>query len=224
MKYLAGIPYVDRIDLLRLALDSIKAYWCDTVIIDNSDRHDLREQTFSQRLSVLEPIVPLTFSQSMNALQRLALEKRCDVLIVMHNDGEAEPGTPEKLLLVVENAIKQGRRWGVAFTNYDVLAAFHMPAVQKVGAWDTNLPQYFSDNDYYRRMRLTGYETLETYLGVRHNASSTIKSDPQRLFVNSITFPLFAEYYRKKWGGDPRRETYETPFNKPGSGLRDRLA
>ena len=64
-------------------------------------------------------------------------------------------------------------------------------------------------------MRLAGFEIIETGLEVTHHneASSTIKSDAKRAFLNSVTFPLYAEYYRQKWGGDPGSEQFIQPFN-----------
>jgi len=151
----------------------------------------------------------------MNLLQRMAAERSCDSLIYMHNDAEAAPGTPERFLATLEEAVAARRRWGVAFTHYDTLAAVNMTMVSEVGPWDTLLPQYFADNDYYRRVRLAGYEVIETGLPVIHaeGGSNTIKSDRRRLFLNSVTFPLYEKYYTTKWGGSPGRETYRNAFN-----------
>ncbi|MDT7604355.1 MAG: hypothetical protein QOF61_2352, partial [Acidobacteriota bacterium] len=35
MKYIHGIPYVNRPDLLALAVESVRPLWANTVIIDN---------------------------------------------------------------------------------------------------------------------------------------------------------------------------------------------
>lgn len=215
MKYMIGIGYANRPDLLEQALYSIRPYWDHTVIIDNSENYDLRKESFiPSQVSVYEAPVSLSFTQTMNLMQRLAMKENCDVLMFMHNDGEAEAGVPEKFLNILEEYFRSGKKWGVAFTHYDVLVAFNMEAIKEVGQWDTNLPQYFSDNDYYRRVRLAGYETPATGLSVlHHNGSSTIKSDPYRNFINGITFPLYAKYYSAKWGGEPNREIYDSPFN-----------
>jgi GT2 family glycosyltransferase len=122
--------------------------------------------------------------------------------------------TAERFLAITEQEIALRRHWGVAFTHYDALVAFGMTMVRDVGPWDTNLPQYFADNDYYRRVRLAGYSVIETGLTVAHpNASSTIESDPRRKFLNGVTFPLYQRYYARKWGGEPGYETYDRPFN-----------
>ncbi|HEV2494499.1 MAG TPA: glycosyltransferase family 2 protein [Terriglobia bacterium] len=212
MKYLLGIPFTNRKDLLERAIASVKPLWPHALIVDNSEPG---LDPAAWPVQVVPPPVPLTFSQTMNLLQRLASEGLCDALLYMHNDAEAGPGTAERLLAIAGEALVSGRRWGVAFTHYDTLASFNMTAVREVGRWDTNLPQYFADNDYYRRVRLAGYEIIETGLPVTHAAggSNTINSDSHRLFLNGVTFPLHERYYAAKWGGLPGRETYARPFN-----------
>jgi len=217
MKYLVGIGYVNRIDLLSLALASIKPYLSNTVIIDNSSNKELRqaELGFSDTRTYTPP-VPLTFSQTMNLLHRFGAEQDCDVILFMHNDAEAADGTAGKFLLAIEELQKEGRNWGVAFTNYHALVAFNMKAVKEAGPWDTILPHYFSDCDYYRRLHLSGYEQVCTGLPVTHhdNGSSTIKSDTRLEEINNKTFPLYEHYYRVKWGGPPGRESFLRPFNQ----------
>ena len=212
MNYLLGIPFANREDLLERALATVKPLWPHTVIVDNSEP-GLDPAAWPVR--VVPSPVPLTFSQSMNLLQRLASEQSCDVLLYMHNDAEAGPGTADRLLAITDEALVSGRRWGVAFTHYDTLASFNMTMVREVGPWDTILPNYFADNDYYRRVRLAGYEMIETGLPVAHvgGGSNTINSDPRRRFLNGVAYPLYERYYATKWGGTPGRETYVQPFN-----------
>src|SRR5437588_7607852 len=44
------------------------------------------------------------------------------------------------------------------FRSYDTFAAISLKMVREVGEWDVVLPHYFSDNDYYRRVRLRSEE------------------------------------------------------------------
>jgi len=216
VKYLIGIPYVNRPDLLKVAVNSIKAYWPHLVIVDCSDGRDLRtSNNLPADVSVYEPPVFLTLSQSLNLLRQLAIEQQCDVMMYMHTDAEAHEGTPEQLLSIVETLLtNKEKKWGAAFTNYDTLAVYNMEAVKAIGMWDTILTAYFIDNDYYRRMSLAGYELIDTGLAVsHHNGSSTIRSDLRRGFLNSITFPMYQYYYEQKWGGTPGKELFSTPFN-----------
>jgi hypothetical protein len=215
VRYLLGVPVVNQPQLLRRAIDSIDALWPFTIVIDNGDE----PLTGEWPVQVFRPDVPLSFSQTMNLLLRRARGHVCDVLFLMHSDAEAEPDTPQRLLAAAEAAIQANRRWGVIFTNYDALAAFNMRMVEEVGLWDTLLPQYFSDNDYYRRVELCGYELIFSELPVRHEASQTIRGDPVRKYLNDVTFPLYERYYRAKWGGSPGKERFDRPFG----GALDRL-
>lgn len=212
MRFLLGIPVVSRIDLLRRALESARAVWPHTVVIDNSVT-GLSPNVWP--VHVLRAPVPLSFAQTMNWLGRLATERDCDALLFMHDDAEACGDTAERLVAIIDEAERIQRRWGVAFTRYDCLAAFSTRMIREVGEWDTVLPQYFSDCDYYRRVRLAGFELIETGLPVIHvgNGSNTLRSDPQREFLNEITFPLYAAYYARKWGGRPGQEQFDRPFN-----------
>jgi hypothetical protein len=82
--------------------------------------------------------------------------------------------------------------------------------------WDTTLPSYFTDADYYCRMWRSPYEVIETGLPVTHHnaGGSTYKSEPYRNRVNDYTFDLYEQFYITKWGGTFRYETYKTPFNR----------
>jgi hypothetical protein len=162
---------------------------------------------------VMRPSVPLTFTQSMNLLQALARERSCQALLSLHSDAAAGLGTPVAMLNVVERAFANGRRWGVAFTHYDAFAAYNLAMVEDVGPWDTTLPHYFADNDYYRRVRLAGWEVIETGLSVLHESSATIRLDERRGRLNHVTFPLYAHYYAAKWGGPPGSERFDRPFD-----------
>jgi predicted O-methyltransferase YrrM len=203
---------VNRPDLLALAVESVRPLWGHTIIIDNSD-NGLRAHEWP--VPIVRPPLPLTFSQTMCLLEREASRRGCDAVLFMHNDAEAAPETPERLLALVAEAQAARRRWGAFFTNYDTLAALSLEAARAVGGWDMTLPQYFSDNDYYRRLRLAGYEIVETALAVTHHngASSTVKSEPRRAFLNGVTFPLYEGYYAAKWGGPPGGETFDWAFD-----------
>lgn len=214
MRYMVGIACVNRFDLLYEAVNSIRLFWENTIIIDNSPNGELKHNSkLPQQIQVLHPTVPLNFTQVMNCFQRIAFEKQCDVLMIMHNDARAHDGTPEKLLSTIESLNNGRRKWGVVFTNYDVLCAFNMEAIRAVGEWDTAFPNYFSDNDYYRRIRLAGFETVDSGLPVEHHGSSTIKSDPYRMLINRNTFPLYKRLYQQKWGGKPGAERFTRPYN-----------
>jgi hypothetical protein len=221
MKYIVGIPYRNRIDLLQDAIDSIKCYWDNLVLIDNSGCQELSTQGFGKDFLIIEPIVPLTFTQSQNAFIRIANERACDFYMYMHNDAVAENGTPEKMLDFIQQLFDTERFWGAVFTNAvdgfqpDLLAAYNMEAVHNVGLYDTVFPDYFTDCDYYRRMIIKGYELINSGLKLIHQngGSNTINSDYMLKSINNRKHVLYRQYYIAKWGGEPGREFFTVPFN-----------
>lgn len=207
MSYLLGIPFVNRLDLLKRALDSVGENILRAVIINNSPDGGFRCEAAR---AVVKPLVALTATQSINAILGMAKSANCYYALFMHSDAEAVNGAVPKLL---DSCAKQKGKWGVLFTNYDALCAFNMRAVEQVGLWDANFSGYFSDNDYYRRMRLAGWECRDTGIEVKHEGSATINADAKLAFLNRITFPLYRQYYIEKWGGDGGHETFQKPFN-----------
>ncbi|EJW19289.1 glycosyltransferase family 2 protein [Paenibacillus alvei] len=216
MNYILGIFYVNRLDLLVQALASIQPCWPHTVVIDNSSSRDLRRETsLSSIVSIYEPPIPFSHSQSQNMLQKWGAERNCDAVLYMHSDAEALKGVPEALLSTIAAWQQVGYKWGIAFTNLDTLAAFQMEAIKTAGPWDTLLPMYFSDQDWYRRVVLSGYPIIHTGLQVTHHntGASTVKSDPLLSHLHQVTYPLYQRYYEIKWGGSLGQETYQLPFN-----------
>lgn len=217
MKYIIGIPYVNRPDLLEQAVRSIEPFWPHTVIIDNSESRDLCGHELASLVQIYEPPVPLTFTQSMNYIIRLAEDRNCDVWMYMHSDAEAHKGTPEAFLSIIETIELEGRQWGVLYTLYNTLAAYSMKAQKVIGCFDTVIRDYFADNDYYYRMKLAGFECINTPLRDKmthhNNGSSSIKFDKNLALRNSITYPQAEIYYQLKWGGNPGNEKFKTPFN-----------
>jgi hypothetical protein len=215
MKYILVIGYVSKLDLLHKALDSIPTFRANTIVVDNSERRTLRgDASVAAKAQVYEPPVPLTVSQLFNYLFTRGIRENCDIVMFMHEDGEALPGVPDQLLATIDTWNRTGRRWGAAFANYDTLAAYNMQAVKDTGFWDTNIHSYCADIDYYRRMRLAGYETIETYLPVHHHANITTKSNPYFKQVVDVIHPLAAQYYAAKWGGPMGEEKFTSPFNR----------
>lgn len=214
--FCAFCPVVNRPDLLVRLIAAAVYLHDDFTVIDNSGC-GIAECAASpwSSVKVFRPPIPLTFTQTMNWQLEETLRRGKPYCIQIHNDAVIPDGACEKLLDYARNNTGE-RRWGVIYTNYDVLC-IHNPQVYKnIGGYDINLPQYFSDNDYFRRMDLAGWERIDTGIEVGHGqngqGSQTINSDPYLKHVNNVTFPLYREYYRAKWGGYPEQEKFIHPF------------
>jgi hypothetical protein len=208
------IPYVNRPDLLERAVRSVQCRGVEVNIINNSDGPSIGipGMEFIQR----RPPVPLTFTQTQNWMLNIA-EGDSDYgefYLFMHSDAEAGEGTVQKLIELAQSLTNEGRKWGVIFTNYDALSVFNTASFREVGGWDPELCWYASDCDMYYRLKLAGYELIESGLPVNHTPSQTLNSDPEIKRRVDLMFPFRVSYYRAKHGGDPGHETFLTPFGR----------
>jgi len=208
VKYKLHIPFVNREDLLREAIESVRDIgyihlWADGVpcpAVPYVTPHEL-------------PPIPYTAVQ--NFMIRESWDD--DVMFFMHNDGLAKPGVAKDFLAFIGNASGGRSRWCACFTHYDVLCAFNMAAVREIGYWDTMFFQYTSDVDYYHRFKVANWPWLNfDGDGVLHqnDASNTNKADP--LFNHRTQFRardgFDHRYYALKWGGETGKEKFSRPF------------
>jgi hypothetical protein len=202
------IPFLNRPDLLAKAVESTRgSKLVDVTIIDNSD---------IVIADAYYPPVSLTFSQSQNWMRRIARKRGAEFYFWIHSDAETSPEDLEKL---ANMARTETRNWGVIFTYYDTLCAYKTEAMEAIGGYDTNFRDYFSDNDVYRRLKLAGYELLESHIQTKHVGSQTLNSDPRMQFIHhNHHFPQARELYKLKWGGEPGKEKFTVPYN----GMADR--
>lgn len=215
-EFFLAIFHANRLDLTLRAISSVEPWWKDTVVIDNSDDDRLRDHWVANVVTVVTPIVPLTFSQSMEACRLEAITKQHPWYAVMHNDAEvSDPATLSELAAQTRSAVVDlNRRVGGLFTNYDALVCFNTGAAHFVGPWDTNIPQYGAETDYYHRMRSAGFHFENAVnVPVLHGVSQTIKSDSRRKWYHEAMNNEMMNYYRKKWSGGPGQERYTQPWN-----------
>lgn len=100
----------------------------------------------------------------------------------------------------------------------------NIPKVVKHAGWFDQqfYPAYFEDNDMHRRIQLAGLKSyIRTDIDVIHEGSMTQKFDRHNPNVTMEKFEAHKGYFRKKWGGGPGQEVYETPFNEPDLTVRD---
>jgi GT2 family glycosyltransferase len=128
----------------------------------------------------------------------------------MHNDAESLKAVAQKIL----DCARMRPHAGVVFTHYDAFAVFNIAAVRDVGPRDETFQWYFSDNDYYRRMRLRSWEAFN-FDGqeVIHHGSQTQKADPAVAAEVGAQWRWHEADYRHKWGGAPGQELYPIPYN-----------
>lgn len=234
MNYIIGLSYVHGPEFLERALASIRPHLDHVIVIDNSETleesNDLipvAERLGLPHLGVMRPAIPYTHTQTINLIYELARSRRCDVVFNMHTDAIAMPvegaGTIDLLLARAAELFAAHRRWGILFTNYDCLACYNMAMVDDVGPWDSVLfPAYFSDNDFHHRVRMAGWEMIETGLPVQHTGSLVHKLDIRRRWLShNVTFDHYHEMFRRKWNGYTHEQ--DKLWAKPYDGELDAL-
>jgi hypothetical protein len=209
--YKAYIGFVNREDLVRRAIESSSEVMADLTIIDNSEKGI----SFDPGCRVFRPPMPVWFVHCVNYALLETRRQGAYICLWLHSDAWAPEGAYTKLIERARQLTSEGRKWGVLFTSYDALVALNTAMIDDVGLFDQNISWYCSDNDFYRRAGLAGYELLDTGIEVNHDYSMTIKSDPKIDFLNGIMHPLGAQYYRLKWGGSAGQERFLVPFDRP---------
>jgi hypothetical protein len=217
-----GLMHTNRLDLLCEAIQSIKNFKGDIIVLNNSVERDVipsirNDETWGQSLryvkkTVINPTQPLNYSQSMNYFRGLCISNNLPYYFVMHEDAQALEGVLDRLVDKVKIANMNRDRWGIMFTNEDSLVAINSELILEQ-KWDSVFPAYFADTDFYYWASKRGFDLIQTKLPVKHFNSATIKSDERLLFKNNITFDLYHEYYCRKCGGSKGVETYDIPFN-----------
>lgn len=211
-KISAFCPVVNRPDLLENVIVACAKVGITLKVIDNSPLGIA--VAGAERI---HPLVPLTFSQSMNLEFDLASHEGAAFFLHMHSDAIIPDGAIERLIDFTHKTMERTEKWSVIYTHYDVLAAYNPAACRAIGGYDTILPAYFSDNDWYRRCDLAGWERINSNIPVEHGVngqgSQTINSDPRLKFLTLVTFDIYRAYYRFKWGGVPGEESFAVPFN-----------
>jgi GT2 family glycosyltransferase len=208
-KFAIGIPTLNRFDLLHPALLFYIRDFPNTKIyvLDNGSQNIKNKMQNHPNINIIESNENLGVAKSWNLLCKKIYEDN-DYALILNDD------------------IYLGRRdWEIdnLITNfkYDFYVtmqdwcAFILPkkTYEKVGDFDENFyPAYYEDNDYYYRMQLKGctYYKIPFLNPFLYKASQTIEKNPSlrdKILDNK-------EYFIKKWGGEPTKETFKKPFNK----------
>lgn len=91
--------------------------------------------------------------------------------------------------------------------------------VNTIGLFDEHFyPAYYEDNDYRYRIKLAGFDEMimKVSTEMRHSNSSTLANYTNEEMQNHHrTFTANRDYYIRKWGGLPEKETYIKPFDAP---------
>lgn len=154
-----------------------------------------------------------------------AFEEGNDYVLVINDDAFVKRDTADKLVATLEinpdlyllSAVEHLGDTATHFSCFMVAPKLF----DRVGTFDENFnPIYFEDNDYIYRMNLLGvkHSGLHDALFV-HKGSQTLKNKKEHGLgaQHDQEFRRNQEYYVKKWGGLPGKESYLNPYNNEGS-------
>lgn len=160
----------------------------------------------------------------------IMMSQPSDVTIVFNDDITFSPGDVDLIANTSaenpHNFIVTCAGWNEVHQARMVLHGLACFAIQKiaidtVGYFDENFwPAYFEDNDFWRRCTLAGLSHINcAETNVIHKGSQSLRNNPRLSHQNHSTFPANEQYYFRKWGGGPREEMFETPFDDPSFDL-----
>jgi len=185
--------------------------------------------------SVDRPVLPLIqnnwdvnhgVSVAWNHGLQDAIEEDCDVAVIINDDVVLGRGTLDKLVADVEDldlvsaASGEETEPGLRMDDSDFACFAVKPEdfVEKFGWFDEKYKLgYFEDNDMSYRIRLMGNrQAVRRDARFFHEGSVTQFWNGGRVVSHEL-FRRNQARYEAKWGGMPRSEVYDSPFDHGGS-------
>jgi GT2 family glycosyltransferase len=198
-----GVPILNGPEHLDKMLASIDYPVGRVVVIDNGDVVDgLVDET------IIKPRSNLGVAASWNFIIR---SFSAPWWLITNHDIIFSPGDLARL------AERMDGDADVAMLGGFSVFAVSKAAISKVGWFDENFsPAYYEDNDFDYRCRLAGIPIRALPASLVHMTSSTLRESPEYRNQNGSTFGANKQRYLDKWGGEPYREKFTTPFDAGG--------
>ncbi|CAF1402541.1 unnamed protein product [Adineta ricciae] len=141
-------------------------------------------------IAILPTSSLLSFSHLQNLFLDIAQQSKCDFYSWSHMDimllplsedwaiakeninktvgAKSSDAHPHTVYTKMLNSIRQANRtennWSVIFYHYDLVIAVRTSAYISNGPFDIYIPQYTADCDYYRRLKLSGYVSINQHI------------------------------------------------------------
>ena len=191
------VPVLNRFDLLKRMIESIDVD-ATVYVINNSgeQQHDFYHNNLLVTVHWVELPSNLGVASSWNlGIKMLPFESRW---FITSADCVFAPGD----LTLLQTAKSDALTLCDKFPYYQTFAVGE-EIVKTVGLFDEGLhPIYFEDNDYERRIAKAGLRVDRLPLQLKHDNSSTIRSDVKLSERNQVTFANNEKYFRDKVDAD----------------------
>jgi GT2 family glycosyltransferase len=223
-----AIPVLNRADLFMRCVRSIDFPVDKLVIINNGSDPGIRqaiEQLGGEHdfnILVHQPGFNKGVAASWNWVMR---NVPAEYWLIVGSDIQFTRGDLAKIDAFVRahpDYVMCPANWGHS------LFAIRPSCVEGAGYFDENFyPAYSEDVDHCRRINLAGLPWADVPdVHAVHGepplwGSSTVWSDPVLNRKCSVSQRNNAAYYKSKWGGDPGKEIFLTPFNDPDLTVKD---
>lgn len=208
-KFAIGIPTLNRWDLLEEAMERYVVDFPNTniYILDNGHQQ-LHDQSVGN-VTVTTSEQNIGVAASWNFLIDKIFEHGHEYAVILNDDiywGKKESEVIERLEILPRHPF-------YASTKTWCVYAISKFMFTLVGKFDESFfPAYYEDSDYAYRMKLANATPLyhDFFDPVVYRNSMTIRKDKA---VNN-KFMDNKNYFLKKWGGEPGKELFSTPFNQ----------
>lgn len=205
--YMIYIPYVNRIDLLKLAIDSQSKH-LDKILVINQSGKDISKEISNVAIFDMEH---MHFSRMQNFAQNLAYYYNLKYIFFQHNDCWLTSDIINNMIEICE----KDNKIAVVFTYYDCFALFNVSLLRNIGCWDESFNWYEGDIDFYQRILRDGYKHAEAGINaVCHIGSETLNSlSPEQFKSVKFNQDWAVKHYIHKWGGYKGQESNHMPYN-----------
>jgi GT2 family glycosyltransferase len=207
-KFAIGIPTYNRFDLLHPALlFYIRDYPTTKIYVVDNGHQNIGSKIKHPNIEVIENDKNVGVANSINQLCNLIF-KNHDYAIILNDDiylGRKDWEVDNLLTNFKKDLYVTMQDW----------CAFIMPkkTFKEVGEFDGEFfPAYYEDDDYKYRMKLKGKNifTIPFLNPFVFQNSQTIEKEPSfRPLIENNKKRFIA-----KWGGEPTKEKFKTPFNR----------
>jgi GT2 family glycosyltransferase len=208
IKFIVGVPTINRADLLNEALQRYFEDFKDTeiFIVDNGNQDII---TREEKFAIYRPTQNLGVAKSWNTIMDYADKVKATYVLMLNDDillGKSE----HEIKMLIRNNLDAD--FINSFCNWSSYV-LKVEAWKKAGKFDEEFfPAYFEDNSFDYKMTLIGAKkTWTSFLDpMIYRNSMTIAKDPS---LNN-RFQENRNIYIDMWGGLPTEEKYVTKFNQ----------
>ncbi len=130
-------------------------------------------------------ILPDYFSESFPPPQRFDSSPLSALSLSLRSEGVDYSDFYGTVLRILNDTLSSPDRWAVRFFAFDWLTLVNVETFVEAGGFDTLIPYYTTDCDFYGRLQMAGYELDTVYAGFIFDSAFPV-ADLTLLFFSSL--------------------------------------